>query len=119
MKMFQYRADPEDDVCRWKSVADFRLFALNKIVTVACYGEVCTEEDTNVLRMSERYELPGKWKDYQAVVTYGWLNRKNETPRLIPLTISTQAGFDRKIYWCRDQFTKYRVFASEVKVAAN
>ena len=119
MKIFQYRADPEDAVCRWKSVADFELFAVSKIVAVGCYGEVWTDEDTNILRMSERYELPGKWKDYQAVVTYGWLERKNEASRLIPLTISTQAEFNSKIYWCRGQFTNYRVFSSEVKLAAN
>jgi hypothetical protein len=69
--------------------------------------------------MSERYELPEKWKNYQAVVTYGWLERKIETPRLIPLTISTQAEYGRKIYWCRGQFMDYRVFSSEVKVATN
>jgi len=43
--------------------------------------------------MFEHYELPGKWEDYQAVVTYGWLQRANESPRLIPLSIFTQAHF--------------------------
>ncbi|SRR6266851_1202644 len=119
MKVFQYRADPEDGVCRWKSNFDFGFFAVNKIVTVACYGEVWTDEDTNILRMSEHYELPGKWKDYQGVVTYGWLQRTNETPRLIPLTISTQAEYNKKVYWCRGRFTNYQVFSSRVKITAN
>ena len=45
MKVFQYRADPEDEACRWKSVADFGFFAVSKIVTVGCYREVWTDEE--------------------------------------------------------------------------
>jgi len=45
----------------------------------------------------ENYELSGRWKDYQAVVTYGWLQRADESPRLIPLSISTQAHFNKKL----------------------
>ena len=118
-KVFQYRAEAEDGVCRWKSVFDFGLFALNKIATVACYGEVWTDEDTNILRMSERYELPGKWRNYQAVVTYGWLQETNDPPRLIPLTISAQAEYKNKVHWCRGLFTNYQVFSSRAKIAAN
>jgi len=119
IKVFQYWADPEDDVCRWKSVLDFGFFAVNKIVTVACYGEVWTDEDTNILRMSEHYELPGKWKDYQGVVTYGWLQRKDEIPLLVPLTISTQAEYNKKVYWCRGHFTDYQKFSSQTRIAAD
>lgn len=119
IKVFQYRAEPEDGVCRWKSISDFGFFAVNKIVTVACYGEVWTDEDTNILRMSEHYELPGRWKDYQAVVTYGWLRRRDEAPRLIPLTISTQAEYNKRVHWCRGQFTNYQIFTSRVRIATN
>ncbi len=89
------------------------------IVAVACYGEVWTDEGTNILRMSEHYELPGKWKHYQGVVTCGWLQRMDEPPRLIPLTISTQAKHNKKIYWCRGRFTDYQIFSSRVKIVAN
>jgi len=119
LKVFQYRADTEDRVCRFKSNFDFGFFEINKIVTVACYGEVWTDQDLNILRMSEHYELPGKWKDYQAVVTYGWLRQPGEPSRLIPLTISSQAEFNKKLYWCRGQFTHYQVFSSRVKIASN
>ena len=120
MKVFQYRADVEDGVCTWKSIFDFGLFEVNKTVTVSCYGEVWTDEDTNILRMSEHYELPGKWKDFNAVVTYGWLHRTDETPpRLIPLTISAQAEYNKKVYWCRGVFMNYQIFGSRVKIIAN
>src|SRR5208283_2252377 len=48
MKVFQYRADAEDRLCKWRSVFDFGFFAINKDVVVACYGEVWTDEETNV-----------------------------------------------------------------------
>jgi hypothetical protein len=116
IRVFQYWADPEDQVCRWKSVLDLGFFPLNKIVTVACYGEVWTDEDTNILRMSEHYELPGRWKDFQGVVTYSWLRQKDEIPLLVPLTIATQAEYKKKVYWCRGHFTNYQKFSSESEV---
>jgi hypothetical protein len=119
MKVFQYWANSEDDVCKWRSVLELGFFTINKDVTVACYGEVWTDEDTNILRMSEHYELTGKLRDFQGMVTYGWLERPDETPRLIPLTISTQAEFNKKVYWCRGQFIDYKVFGSRVKILVN
>jgi hypothetical protein len=38
-----------------------------------------------VLRISEHFELLGKWKNHQTVVTYGWLKKAGDVPRLIPL----------------------------------
>jgi len=119
IKVFQYQADAEDDMCKFLSIFDYVFFVVNKEATVACHGEVWTDEDTNILRMSEHYELPGKWKDYQGVVTYGWLKWEDEPPRLVPLTIYTQAEYKKKVYWCRGHFTDYRVFSSRVKIIAN
>lgn len=116
IKVFQYRADPEDDACRFKSVTDFGFFATNKIGSVGCYGEVWTDEDTDILRMSEHFILPGRWKDYETVVTYGWLQRNAEVRKLIPLTFDTQAKINTKVYWCRGQFTDYKTFGSKVKI---
>ncbi len=119
MKVFQYWADIEDGVCRFQSISDFGFFVVNKIDIVACYGEVWTDTDTNILRMSEHYELPGKWKHYQGVVTYGWQKFADDLPRLIPLTIYTQAEHNRKAYWCRGLFMNYQVFDSRVRIVAN
>jgi hypothetical protein len=119
IKVFQYWADPEDDVCKWRTVVDFGFFTTNKDATVACDGEVWTDEDTNILRISEHYELPGKWRNFRGVVTYGWLQRPDDAPRLIPLTISTQAEFNKKLYWCRGQFINYSVFSSRARILAN
>ncbi|MHB8501426.1 MAG: S1 family peptidase [Candidatus Acidiferrales bacterium] len=116
LKVYQYWADTEDGVCRFKSDLDFGFFAVNKIVTVGCFGEVWTDEDTNILRISEHLQLRGRWRAYQAVVAYGWLRRMDGSPRLIPVAISTQAELKKKIYWCRGQFMDYQVFSSKVKI---
>src|ERR1700722_4997737 len=118
IKVFQYRADPEDALCRFKSILDFAFFAVHKIVNVGCYGEVWTDENTNILRISEHFELSGRWRDYQAVVTYGWLRRTDEAPELVPLTISTEANLNKSMYWCRGQFTDYQVVGGTVEILA-
>jgi hypothetical protein len=119
MKVFQYRASIEDDVCGWKSYLDFGFFARSRRVVAACYGEVWTDEDTNILRISEHFEeLTGAWRNYQAVLTYGWLKHADEPARLVPVTFSTQAEYKRKIYWCRGQFTDYQMFGTRIRITA-
>jgi hypothetical protein len=116
IKIFQYRAESEDTVlpCSFKSASDLGFFPRSKI-----YGEVWTDNNINIPRISLHLELFGKWGNYQSVVTYGWLRRAEEAPRLIPLTIFTQAEFKKKVYWCRGQFTNYRIFISRAQLVAN
>src|SRR5438445_7925956 len=54
MKVFQYYASVEDNLCPFEPVEDFGFFIIGKTVAVACYGEVWTDEDENIVRMSER-----------------------------------------------------------------
>src|SRR6266699_375819 len=83
IKVFQYYASVEDNLCPFTSVEDFGFFTTSKTVAVACYGEVLTDEDTDIIRMSEHLELSDKlkayrgWEDFQIVLTYGWLKRAN------------------------------------------
>ena len=101
----------------WKTSVDYGFFSTSKIFTAASYGEVWTD-DANILRISEHCELPDKarWRNYHAVVTYGWLKRADEPPRLVPVTISAQAELKKKTYWCHGQFTDYKIFGSRVKI---
>lgn len=125
MKVFQYYSSVEDNLCPFAPVENFVFFSVSKIVAVACYGEVWTDEDTNIIRMSEHLELSDKlrayrgWEDYQIVLTYGWLRRPDEPARLVPLTIFTEGRNGKHIYWCHGQFTDYRVFSSRVKFIGN
>ncbi|HEV2195175.1 MAG TPA: serine protease [Candidatus Acidoferrum sp.] len=118
IKVFQYQADSEDGVCIFKSVTDLVFGSHSRIVSASCYGEVWTDANLNILRASLHLELPSRWKDYQSVVTYGWLKLQEEEPRLIPLTISTQVEFKKKVYWCRGLFTNYRMFTSRSRIVA-
>jgi Trypsin-like peptidase domain len=123
IKVFQYYASIEDNLCPFEPSEDFGFFTIDKVVPVACYGEVWTDEDTNILRISENLELSDKlkayrgWENYQIVLTYDWLKRGNDPPRLVPLTFFVQ-GRNKKVYWRRGQFTDYRVFDSRVKLIA-
>src|SRR5712692_2818455 len=126
MKVFQYYASVEDNLCPFAPVEDFGFFTISKTVAVACYGEVWTDEDTNIIRMSEHLELSDKlkayrgWEGVQVVLTFGWRKWADEPPRLVPLTIFTEARYKKKqVYWCRGQFMNYQIFGSRVKIVEN
>jgi hypothetical protein len=124
MKVFQYYASVEDNLCPFEPIEDYGFFTRSQTVAVACYGEVWTDEDTNILRISENLELSDKlkayrgWEEYQIVLTYGWLKLAHE-PRLVPLTIFTEGRYGKHVHWCRGQFTDYQRFDSEVRIVAN
>src|SRR6266404_104523 len=121
MKVFQYYSSVEDNLCPFGPIDDYIFFRVTKVVDVACYGEVWTDEDTNIIRISEYLELSDKlkdyrgWQDYKIILTYGWLEQPDEPVRLVPLTIYTEGRNRKHIYWCRGQFTDYRVFSSRAK----
>jgi hypothetical protein len=119
IRVFQYYASAEDRLCPWRTDWDFGLFTIHKDKEVACYGEVWTDDKTNIVRMSVHLdELTGNWKDFYSIVTYGWWMRSGEK-RLIPMTISTQAEYKKHLYWCRGQFTDYRLFTSQIRMLVN
>jgi hypothetical protein len=73
IKVFQYSAAAEDRLCTWDTQVDCGIFTKHHLVDVAVHGELWTDDDMNLLRISEHCELPTnlKWKDYEAVVTMG------------------------------------------------
>jgi hypothetical protein len=115
IKVFQYWASVEDGACRVTTIGYGFLGARRNFIT-ACYGEVWTNENSDILRISEHFEFLNKETNLQAVVTYGWLKKSAEEPRIVPLTIAMQTEHKNKVYWCRSQFTGYRVFSSRVRV---
>jgi hypothetical protein len=125
MRVFQYYASVEDNLCSYENVVDYGLFTVGKPISVACYGEVWADKDTNIARMSEHLDLSGNgkihsgWQDCQIVLTYGWLEEENEPPRLVPLTEFAQARYRKRIYWSRSYFTDYRVFRATARIAKN
>ena len=119
LKIFQYGASIEDGACGFTYVNDHILFKSSKTVRTGCFGEVWTDEDMNIVRMSEHYELPGDHKViYHVVVTYGLLTHGGEAPRTIPMTIAAKTEDKNRVDWCRGQFTDYQIFGSQVKILA-
>jgi hypothetical protein len=115
----EYEVRVVDGYQRFRELPDGKKELQEVPLPIACYGEVWTDEDINVLRISEHFELLGRWKNHQTVVTYGWLKKAGDGPRLIPLTIATQAEYKKKLYWCRGQFTDYRVLPSQGRFIAS
>ncbi|MGB2591090.1 MAG: serine protease [Candidatus Acidiferrum sp.] len=118
MKIFQYHGSLEDDACRFIRLSDYVFFTHKQDRTVSCYGEVWTDEKLNILRISQTMELPPHWGSYQVVVTYDWLKRDGEPPRLIPVTFYSQWHDGKRVDWCRGQFTDYRVFVVKATIGS-
>jgi hypothetical protein len=112
VKVFQYYGAVEDEACKFMHIEDFILFSRSTLFKSSCGGEVWTDEELNIFRISETYDLPSKaqWKNLRAVANYGWLERPGETARLIPINYIEHAELNGKDFWCRERFTNYRVF---------
>lgn len=125
MKVFQYYASVEDNECPFEPTDDYPFFRIGKVVPVACYGEVWTDKDTNILRISRRLDLSKQlkaykgWFEYQTVVNYGWV-KDGDVSRWVPSTflIKGRHKKDKEIYWCRGQFTNYKEFSSKARLVA-
>ena len=118
MKVFQYQANIEDGACNFARLTDYGFFVHKQEQIVSCYGEVWTDEETNILRISQTMELPRHWGTYRVVVTYGWLKRADEPPQLIPVTFYSQLRGGKHVDWCRGQFTDYHVFSVKAKLGS-
>ena len=71
------------------------------------------------MELSDKLKAYRGWEDCQVVLTYGWLKLADEPRRLVPQTVFTEARDKKHVYWCRGQFTDYRIFDSRVKIMAN
>ncbi len=114
-QVFQWRAEMEDNVCKLKTIKDLTFMSYSKVDTVNCYGEVWTDKDLNLVRVSENYKTIGRWKKYRGVVTFGVVTIGDHKVR-VPITIATQAEYGGKLYWCQGIFSDYHEFASTVKI---
>jgi hypothetical protein len=118
IKVFRYHGDIEDNVCGFRHVSDYALIQRVWEKAVSCSGEVWTDEDFNILRISENEDLPpaARWEHYRAAVLYGRLNNPEESGKLIPTSISVEAKYKGKVYWCQGRFTNYRVFTTRARL---
>ena len=119
IQVFRYGGEIEDRACKFRSSMNYLFFQHDWVGTVACSGDVWADEDMNILRISEDLELPPsktRWRNLHAVVLYGWLKKTGEEPTLIPVSISMQAEFDKRVYWCKARFTDYQEFTAQSRL---
>ena len=125
MKVFQYYADSEDQVCSFDAFDDYLFFvAWSKTYYVPCYGEVWTDQDINIIRMSENLDLSAHVRAFkgfsadQVVLTYGILKKPHRPPQIVPWTFIAQARQGKHVYWNRGFFRDYQEFNAKAKLLA-
>lgn len=113
MRIFDYQASDEDAVCSIRVKGGF----LRRIWKgpVMCRGEVWTDEEFNILRMTQELSVPQRAgiDRYQIVILNGWLERPPLRKLLVPvrmhLQVRTNAGL---VFVASGSFSDYRVFAA-------
>lgn len=118
LRVFQYHGAKEDKVCVFDDQLDLGFMIHHHIESYDCSGEVWTDQDENLLRVSEEYYMPNSWKKMRSIVTFGWTNIDGKR-LLVPVTSSMETVNGTHIYWCRGQFTDYRQFRSSVRLVAS
>jgi len=109
--VFQYVGAKEDKICNFDDQYDLGFMVVHNVSTYSCYGEVWTDQDDNIVRVSENFHMPDK---YREIVTYGWVEIEGEKS-LVPLTIASQAEMGSHTYWCRGLFTNYQQFRTKTR----
>src|SRR5271170_175235 len=111
LRVFQYVGAKEDKICNFDDQYDLGFMVVHNVSTYSCYGEVWTDQDDNIVRVSENFHMPDK---YREIVTYGWVEIEGEKS-LVPLTIASQAEMGSHTYWCRGLFTNYQQFRTKTR----
>jgi hypothetical protein len=110
----------EDRACEFRSITDYIVWQREWVGTVKCRGEVWTDENFNILRITQDDDLPAsktRWHKLHVAVIYGRLEEAAKEPRLLPTNVVLRAEFsDGKTYWCKGAFTNYRMFTSSIKL---
>jgi len=76
LRVFGYEASIEDQVCWVRSRNGEVFWSRERQFPVACRGEVWTDDELNVLRISQELEFTaGNVQLLQLAVLYGWLGR--------------------------------------------
>lgn len=116
IRIFQFLGSAEDEPCQSDFDDNFVFFSIHKEVNATPYGEVWTDQNENIERISMHCEDHyGHWGGDETIITYGWLTKPGVERRLVPVTIVIEAPYKNKLYWCRGQFVDYREFVSRAR----
>ncbi|MGB6875735.1 MAG: serine protease [Candidatus Acidiferrales bacterium] len=115
LRVFQYHGAKEDKVCSFDDQTDFGFMVRHHIDSYDCSGEVWTDQDENIMRISENFCMLGSRTNMRLIVTFGWTDIEGER-LLVPVTVSMETEDGSHIDWCRGQFTDYQQFRSTVRL---
>src|SRR3954463_802831 len=84
-RCFTLRQQQNDNIC----VARVKKFWKDWIGTVPCHGEVWTDSELNIFRISEQMEMPPQSgvQSYSITILYGWLRHDRLAARLVPASM--------------------------------
>lgn len=115
LRVFQYLGAAEDEVCNFDDQLDAGFMTIHRIHAYSCFGEVWTDQDENIIRISENFHMLGSWVNYREIVTFGWIEIEG-VRSLVPITISSQAEHGSHVYWCRGMFSNYQQFRTKARM---
>jgi len=113
IQVFQYVGSTEDNVCSLEATTNWGFFHSSYLETASCYGEVWTDQEGKLLRLSEHYDLKRNWRDFFGVTTYGPLRQAGPVQQTVPLTYYNEIWLGNKKYWSKGQFTNYQMFSTD------
>lgn len=89
VKVFQFEAKEEDKACSWTFIESNGLWTKKHFYNLPCSGEIWTDEQLNILRISSHMRPPAstEWGSINTVMLYGRLTEPGEQPRLVPISI--------------------------------
>lgn len=120
MKVFEYRAAKEDAVCGMRIKKSF--FKPTWKGSAPCHGDVWTDADLNILRITQEIDLPREagMQSCTVVVLYGWLRHESFRDRLVPASMYLRAQeFNGHTIESTAQFSAYQVFHASARVIEN
>jgi len=107
LHIFVWAASVEDQVCEFMEGGQLAPFTRATAQFNACWGEVWTTQEFQIVRATENDELQRTWKRYRSVMTY---------TNGLPEAIITTADFHGKTFRVDGTFYDYREFTSKVKI---
>lgn len=117
LRVFQYLGAKEDKVCEFDDQTDYLVFVHHDIEAYDCFGEVWTDQEENLIRISENYQMPNSRSDLRLIVTFAWADIAGQRVR-VPVTIWMQVMDKSHVDWCRGQFTNYQQYRTTVRLRA-
>jgi hypothetical protein len=106
LRVFRYQAAAEDGVCFIRYRQRNVLSSHDYRFQVGCRGEVWTDLDLNIVRVTQELEIPrGKtaMRLLQLSVLYGWFDRK-----LVPVDLLVRATIAGQLCTAQAHFSNYR-----------